>query len=509
MNHILQLFRISFSFFLNMCFVTLLLAQNVEYHSNNNSQIVIAQIDSIKITAEEYFYSYEYGPAFLKRKSNSKEKHLRYLINEKLLALDGYSNNIDTTRQVKQTIKAFNADLSTEEMFRDKILNKIKNTDDEIEMVITEKQIEVNLRWLYTDSNSKITDYLFKLSSGISFDSIFLSQLNDSTIFEDRSLNTTRYIIGRNNPALNSIIDTMETNSYSAPIHINDGWYIIYLDNFWKNNLISETEHTRLREESVRALTKRKMDVLSDKYVDSLMKSNNAIIKNSSFRILKSYLGKFLLDRKLYNKWRMEESLNSVLKETNITDSEQLNSIDLVMLEENNISINDFLEWFWLRDNYIKFNKASLQTYSRSLESTIWRMVRDILLTREAYSFGYQNRSEVQKQIDWWRDKIVYSAVKNEIKNSVLLQNGELNPTNSTNNNENVILDTEFMSKMFKKLNEIKKAHTIKINQDALDNLSVSTENDKKAIDFYTVKKGGLIPRTPYPTIDSDWTNWE
>ena len=509
MNHILLLFRISVLFFLNIFIATLLLAQNDKYNSSTTPQTIIAQIDSINITVEEYFFSYEYGPAFIKRKSNSKEKYLQYLINERLLALDGYSNNIDTTRQVKQTIKAFNADLSTEEMFRDKILSKIKNTDEEIDTVVTEKQIEVSLRWLYTKSDSTITDYLFKLNSGISFDSLFLSQLNDSTDIEDRSLNTTRYIIGRNNPVLTSIIDTLEAKSYSAPIHVNDGWYIVYLDNFWQNTLISETEHTRLKEEAVRALTKRKTDVLSNKYVDSLMKSNNAIIKNSSFRILRSYLGKILLNRELYDKWTMEENLNRALKETNTAGSEQINSTDLVLLTENSITINDFLEWFWLRDNYIKFNKASLQTYSQSLESTIWRMVRDELLTREAYSLGYQNKNEVQKQTKLWRDKIVYSAVKNEIKNSVLLDYGELNITNTANNNENAKLDTEYMSKMFHKLNELKKKYTIKINKDALNNLSVSTESDEKAIDFYAVKKGGLIPRTPYPTIDSDWANWE
>ncbi len=59
------------------------------------------------------------------------------------------------------------------------------------------------------------------------------------------------------------------------------------------------------------------------------------------------------------------------------------------------------------------------------------------------------------------------------------------------------------------KLNELKRKYHVIINENALDNLSVSAESDKKAIDFYVVKKGGLIPRTPYPTIDSDWANWE
>ena len=186
-----------------------------------------------------------------------------------------------------------------------------------------------------------------------------------------------------------------------------------------------------------------------------------------------------------------------------------IKNLELVTLQSNYISISNFLEWFWLRDQYIKFNKSTMMTFSQSLESAIWRMVRDELLTREAYSYGYQNNTEVQKQLNWWRDKIVYSAVNNEIKNSVLLEYGEINNTNSISKNENAKLDSEFMNKVFHKLKELKKKYTIKINTDTLDNLSVSAESDEKAIDLYTVKKGGLIPRTPYPTIDADWANWE
>ena len=55
---------------------------------------LIAEIDTIKITTEEFYYNYEFGPAFPKRENNSKETHLTYLINEKLLALDGYEKGV-------------------------------------------------------------------------------------------------------------------------------------------------------------------------------------------------------------------------------------------------------------------------------------------------------------------------------------------------------------------------------------------------------------------------------
>ena len=54
----------------------------------------------------------------------------------------------------------------------------------------------------------------------------------------------------------------------------------------------------------------------------------------------------------------------------------------------------------------------------------------------------------------------------------------------------------------------MKKRYHITINYNQLKSLKLFDAKDKKAVDFYTVKKGGLIPRTPYPTIDYEWKNW-
>jgi hypothetical protein len=47
------------------------------------------------------------------------------------------------------------------------------------------------------------------------------------------------------------------------------------------------------------------------------------------------------------------------------------------------------------------------------------------------------------------------------------------------------------------------------MNEKVLDNIIVSSENDKKAIDMYIVKRGNLVPRPAFPTIDNEWASWE
>lgn len=57
---------------------------------------IVAKVGNIEITVDEFVSCYEYGPAFYKRVKNSKNTFLNYLINEKLLALDGYNRHLDT-----------------------------------------------------------------------------------------------------------------------------------------------------------------------------------------------------------------------------------------------------------------------------------------------------------------------------------------------------------------------------------------------------------------------------
>ncbi len=87
------------------------------------------------------------------------------------------------------------------------------------------------------------------------------------------------------------------------------------------------------------------------------------------------------------------------------------------------------------------------------------------------------------------------------------VRNNSLESLDVKSNEEKI--NTEITRRLLLKLNKLKREYEININEDVLEKINVSEENNPKAIDFYTVKKGGLIPRTPYPTIDFEWINWE
>jgi hypothetical protein len=137
-------------------------------------------------------------------------------------------------------------------------------------------------------------------------------------------------------------------------------------------------------------------------------------------------------------------------------------------------------------------------------------MIRDRLLSERANNRGLDKTESVIKQTEWWKDKIVSAVVKNEIASSIDVENNEMK-TGRTPENETASgkASDDYTAKLLRKILLLKQEYSVVINEDNLDKIPVSIENNPRAVEFYTVKKGGLIPRTPYPTIDFDWVSWE
>jgi hypothetical protein len=136
-------------------------------------------------------------------------------------------------------------------------------------------------------------------------------------------------------------------------------------------------------------------------------------------------------------------------------------------------------------------------------------MVRDKLLMEIAAQKGYNKVPWVKKQSDWWRDKIVYSVYRNELAKSITLNSNEINLVKNKKESQSEIMSEKLSEKILHNILELKKKYKISIDKDVLNKIKVSSENDKNAIDMYIVKRGNLIPRLAYPSIDNDWENWE
>src|SRR5512142_2430793 len=72
--------------------------------------VVVAGVGNREITGQEFLLSYEFGPAFPKRGPDAKRRYLDFMINEKLLALDGYAMGLDSVSSAREMLQEIEGD---------------------------------------------------------------------------------------------------------------------------------------------------------------------------------------------------------------------------------------------------------------------------------------------------------------------------------------------------------------------------------------------------------------
>ncbi|MCX6151267.1 MAG: hypothetical protein NTX22_12125 [Ignavibacteriales bacterium] len=487
---------------------------------------VVSKVGNIEITAEEFLNGYEFGPAFIKRQKDSRERFVEYMSYEKLLALDGYSKRLDTLPDVKLFLTDIKNDLATEQLYRERIWNKIKVDSLEIERAVEKEQIDLQLKWIFKSSFDEIKEQFSLIKNGIPFDSLFVKQFSDSISYGDRYLETTRYKLEKTNPALASVIDSIKLGVPSTPIKTNDGWYIVKIENLWRNVITTESQKNDLKYSIEKYLTKLKADSASDVMVKKLLIENNGIIVRNTFNILKAFLGKKLLAPKVYDEWNLTKNIK-VQKQLELENISEYNDEVLVKTKSGNFTLKNFLDWYTNREPYIHFDLKSHKGLFASLQSVVWRMVRDNILAQLAIKGKYDKDPDVEVQLKWWKDKVVYSKMKLEIANSIKISDDRMkeyykdnlkkysdkdgSPKSFDEVKKDVWTDCyvyEYTKKIVNRVLVLKQKHKIKINEDVLKQINVSDEYNPKTIEIYSVKKGGTFVRPVYPTIDFEWQFW-
>ncbi|HTX18281.1 MAG TPA: hypothetical protein VMG34_06450 [Bacteroidota bacterium] len=498
------------------------------FFSPKYSSIVLADVGPWKITAQEFLLNYEYGPAFTKREADSKKHYLAYMVYEKLLALDGYSRNIETSPMVKEILRELEADFATEELYKDDVLSKVKVSGADIDRAVAKENIHLTLRWLFSTSKDTIFREARLLRDGVAFDSLFAAECPDSAAMENRSMASTKFRLEMKNPALAAAVDTHTAGTVTPPIAAPDGWYIVNVSDVWKNAVVNEGEEMKMKEDVRRALVEHRSDSLSDQYVHRMLLARNPVIEKEPFNLLAVWMGKKFLPPAKFDAWRLDSALAASGTPLDPDSAGGWRSRILVRMTDGSLLFGDFLEWEKTRDPYIRLDLRSPHSFLVSVEDLIWRMVRDRTLAEEAYRRGLQKRENVAKQTRWWEEKLVYKAVRLAIDDSVQRDDstvaryyreherdyrddkGAVRPFRDVK--DDVARDSfayQETSLLLHKILRLKEQYHVNVNDGELKRLHVDEENDPKAIDVYTVKKGGIFPHEAFPSIDIEWQGWD
>jgi hypothetical protein len=341
-------------------------------------------------------------------------------------------------------------------------------------------------------------------------------------------METTPFRIGLKNPRLAAVIDTLPFRLNSAPIPAPDGYYIVRVSDRWTNAMPTPSELAQRRSDVERALLEYKSDSLSDQYIRKMMEGAKPVIVRKPFDIVETHLAEIALGPKKFAEWGLAERLRKRWGDVDFHDLKPIGKEALVTLSGRTFTVNEYLNWYHARETSVSFATAAPKAFFLSLEQTVWRMVRDRLLVARARSRRLQNRGTVKKQMEWWKDKIVYRLVRNEIADSIQLDDMFLRSYFSAHRRdfrsttgdtvtferakEDVRKDcyeAELTKRLLHRLLALKEKYGVAIREEDLARLPLDDEFDPRAIDVYTVKKGGTFPRPAFPSIDYEWQTWQ
>jgi hypothetical protein len=487
----------------------------------------IADVGPLSISGLEFKLNYEFGPAFVKRAGDSKLRYLNFMVYEKLLALEAVNNGLDRWPDVQRQTAEIEGDLATEELYKDDVLKHVFVSDRMIADGIEAERVQLSIQWIFTPDAEQMKSIVKKLKSGVPYDSLYNAQFQAGVLQpSDRSMDMSRFKLRMKNPLFASIVDTLPAGAVALPVHVPDGWYCVRVTDISRNQLLTETEYAKLHEDVKRAIVQHLSDSLSDAYIRTVVGSHEPVILRAPLNAVEAYLGRLYLDSARFNAWKLRD-LKGAERLADASDLSPIAGDTLVAMSDGRFTVRDFLEWFRLREPYATLALSSPTALLHSTENMVWRMVRDRLLTQKAFARGLRDRPLVKRQVEWWREKMLYTAEKHRIGDTIVDSLPALRAYYHDNEQrfadslgharpfEDVRDDVwkayyadELTKKMLHEILRLRQQYGVKIDQAALGKIPVDNENDPRTVDIYPVKKGGIYPHAAFPSIDYDWQSW-
>ncbi len=490
-----------------------------------SSDVVVARVGPGVVTVREFMLASLLGPAFVKRQPDTRRRTLEHMINEKLLALGAAHRQSDP--RVKANLAALEGDMATEELYRDEILGRVTVTEREVGDAVRQERTRVALRWIYRNEEREAAEALRELRAGRAFDAFYRQEIARPGVpDDDRRLSATLFRIRCRNAPMAALVETLSVGIPSRPVKGPDGYYIVQMDSLVREVLVTGSAESAMRTDVRRALAKLKADSLSDAYVRRRMLDADPVIQRPVFDLLRAYLGSRILSSERFEAFGLTRNLREGAAEYG--DIDRYGSKMLVQMRKGTITLRDFLRWYRLREANMTFRNDSPEGFFLSVEDVVWRMVRDHLLVNVALKRGLQNRASVAIQQRCWRDKLLYQLAKDSIKRTIGWTDSTLQAYHAAHPRsfrdihgnlrqfedvkDDVLrewYDLELKARTLRALNRLKREFPVTVEEGVLNSIPVDAENDPRAIEVYTVKKGGTFPHPAFPTIDISWQSWQ
>lgn len=461
-----------------------------------SDEAVVAKVGDQAITAKEFRNNYEAGFAHLKTGNDPKETYLNYMINEKLLAFEGYQLGLDETAYVEKNEQRLLNELKVETLLDKEVKSKIKITPEEIRQEINKSKVSFKFRyWVEPtlEKASAVAEDMRKRGYAEVMNDIMNSNPERKitpAIYE------TDYLTYLEVPdeVLNAI-KNLPYGDISEPLELNDKYFIFQVLDIRRSG-ITENEYKDRASRFEEIIFYRKFQEEAAKYTADLMQPKNVVTKGEAFNLLEHAINEWL-KIKPGEKAHFAEQVRNAADDHPAIEAlkDKLNST-FFTYENGQLSIDKFLPFF-NQSRFLRQLKEKNELRD-ALNQEVKNAIRDYFFVRQAEKLNLENTPKVQKEFKLWRDKWVFDEMLHRLTEDhkeELHYAGIRSKADTYRHQANLLLEQEVES--------LRKRYPVIINHAVLDTITVI---DFKKSHWANIQifKGGTN-RPALPVVDPFW----
>ena len=488
-------------------------------------EIPLAKVGKYVITVPEFKLSYETSFSPLRQGVDPKRTYLDYMINELVLAAEGFKQGYNKSYYVKSRMSRKLYNNLLESFYITHVHNKVDIPEQEIQEAT--KKATVKFRMLIwpmptLDGAKKA----FQEASKTDLNDYVENQLKRKEIpLEQKSFYETDWVDYLGMPTETfALIQDLELHRPSEPIPWGDGWAIVQILGLQMKGITQdELKFGVQRKKIQKRLHNIKADEIVHQLMDSLITPMNVRVKGEIVEELAPALFQWIQDG------LPATSLSATVKSVADTSKDYLKVIHklskktLVTMNNGNKTVQDFLNYM----NYYRKNLKQSQSYpdfKSRLITEIGTMVKNDVFISVSEKEGFADSFQVQEDLRVWEKKWTYNAYRLDLLDGIDVTDEEMKDYFKNRWRELDIADvdtTRFYKykdevytalvhekqrqKLEAEIEKLKAGYKIWINTAVLDTIQLDVSPKSQQISFFLRKS--FTGRAITPTVDPQWVS--
>lgn len=367
------------------------------------------------ITEKEFLYSYEFTPTPYSNLKGleAKKKHLEFMIDKKLMVLEGLSRGLDKDEKVQIQLQWYKDKAVRQQLYREVVRNKVTVSESELRKAFTLYNTKVRVRHLPAPTLEAAQELRKRLLAGASFNELAKVIFKDSTLANNGGdLGYIRW--GEMDEDFEKAALSLKVGEISKPVKSKWAYHIIKVEDKIQNAIMTESQFNQKRKVLEKIIKRRKEAKLADQYIKNFMKDKHVRVYGPSVVLLANKSKEILNSNNSLLPLKPPTILDHEISQLGNELKEHLGDV-MVEFEGGTWTIGDFLD----KLKRIHPDARPAMTSKTNIKDVVARMVRDEFLAREGYRRGLEHSDYVKEEVRKWQEELVFQKFRHDLLDTV------------------------------------------------------------------------------------------